>query len=306
MKQRAGGLLAALILAFPPAGVSQQDAITRGVAWLVSQQQPTGAWSDNTALQALPLLALMSAGEVRHPAVGRGLEELMRRQDTDGGFLAGDAWMYGHGLATLVLAEALGMVGKEDRVRDALERAVRLIVRAQAVEKGVFHEGGWRYLPISADSDLSVTVWQLIALRAAAEAGVTVPAITMEKALRYVRHCAHPQGGFGYQPGGLPGSARTAAALVALRLCGQEAPTDWLKRNPLRWDTPFYFYGIHYAAHLGIGFDADDLVMRQLADGSWPPSPRGEDARRGGPLYCTAMAVLALTAPWKFLPGLSW
>lgn len=282
------------------------DAVARAVSWLVAQQQPIGAWSDNTALQALPVLALLSAGEVRHPATERGLNELLRRQDQDGAFTSGGAMMYGHGIATLVLAEAVGMVGEEAVVRAALERAVELIVRSQAVGKGVFHEGGWRYQPTSTDSDLSVTVWQVMALRAAADAGVAVPASAMERALRYVRRCAHPQGGFGYQPGGLPGSARTAAALTALRLCGEEITVDWLRRNPLRWESPFYFYGVHHVAHLKVGFDAAELVARQNADGSWPQSPNGEDARRGGPLYCTTMAVLALTAEWKFLPGLSW
>ncbi|MCS7048171.1 MAG: terpene cyclase/mutase family protein [Verrucomicrobiae bacterium] len=278
----------------------------RAISWFVAQQQPTGFWSDNTALQALPLLALLSAGEVRHPAAERGLNELLRRQDAEGAFISGGAMMYGHAIATLTLAESLGMVGDEATVRAALERAVRLVVRAQAVGKGPFHEGGWRYQPTSADSDLSVTVWQVLALRAAAEAGVAVPASAMEQAVRYIRRCAHPQGGFGYQPGGLPGSARTAAALVALRLCGEEARVDWLERNPVRWESPFYFAGAHHAAHLKVGFDAAELIARQNPDGSWPPSPNGEDARRGGPLYCTAMAVLALTAEWKFLPGLSW
>ena len=46
-------------------------------------------------------------------------------------------------------------------LRDALERAVALIVSSQN------DQGGWRYEPRPADADISVTVMQLVALRAA-------------------------------------------------------------------------------------------------------------------------------------------
>ena len=46
-------------------------------------------------------------------------------------------------------------------VREALRRAVRLIVNTQN------SEGGWRYQPVRNDADLSVTVCQIMALRAA-------------------------------------------------------------------------------------------------------------------------------------------
>ena len=287
------------------------NAVARGVAWLASQQRADGSWSENVALNSLAGLAFYSAGHPPSVAalgkrgyseqVERGLAFILTQQDADGAFTTNGATMYGHGITTLLLAEATGMT--KQPVRPALEKAVQLILRSQAVEKSDFHAGGWRYLPGSQDSDLSVTVWQIIALKAASDVGVPVPRAAMERALAYVKRCAHPQGGFGYQPGGLPNQSRTAAAIVALRLCGERPSTRWLEQNPLRWDSPFFYYAAHYTAHAG--GDVRALLEKQNADGSWPVT-EAEDAKKGGPIYCTAMAVLALTAEWNYLPAFLW
>src|SRR5207248_3117390 len=81
-------------------------------------------------------------------------------------FLGGS--MYEHGLATLALAEMYGM-DPDPRLEDPLRRAVDLIVRAQAPS------GGWHYTYNPVDQDLTVTVMQVVALRAAANAEVPVP-----------------------------------------------------------------------------------------------------------------------------------
>ncbi len=287
------------------------NAVPRGLAWLAAQQRADGSWSENVALNSLAVLAHYSAG---HPPVaalakrghsGADLESalafILTQQSPDGAFTTNNAFMYGHGITTLLLAESTGMT--KQPVRPALEKSVQLILRSQAVAKSDYHAGGWRYLPGSPDSDLSVTVWQIVALKAARDVGVPVPRAAMERALAYVKRCEHPQGGFGYQPGGLPNQSRTAAAIVALRLCGERPSTRWLAENPLRWDSPFFYYAAHYAAHTG--WDAQMLAKKQNPDGSWPVT-EGEDARKGGPVYCTAMAILALTAEWKYLPAFLW
>ena len=76
--------------------------------------------------------------------------------------------MYGHGFATLFLAELYGMTD-DDAIRDALVKAVRLIVKSQN------HEGGWRYQPVPFEADLSVTICQIKALRSARMVGISVP-----------------------------------------------------------------------------------------------------------------------------------
>src|SRR5207248_9119043 len=86
--------------------------------------------------------------------------------------------MYGHGFATMFLAESHGTVADRDlrkRVRDTLGRAVKVIIDAQN------KEGGWRYQPQPEQADMSVTVCQIMALRAARNAGVEVPKSTVDR-----------------------------------------------------------------------------------------------------------------------------
>ncbi|MCX7886085.1 MAG: terpene cyclase/mutase family protein [Verrucomicrobiae bacterium] len=293
--------------------VADTNAVERALGWLRAQQRSNGSWSDNVALNALPMLAMLSAGQI--PGVrpydsplDRGLRFLLRQQAPDGAFTAGGGMMYGHALATLLLAEAAGMTGEDRFVRPALQRAVTLILRAQAVEKGEFHAGGWRYEPTSTDSDLSITVWQVIALRAASETGIPIPREAFEQAARYIKRCEHPGGGFGYQPGGIPNQSRTAGAILALQMCGRfddpaiERARRWLRQNPLRWDSEYFYHAACHTAHAGAGFDAGLLLQRQQDDGSWPAAPHSPNEARAGPLYSTSMAVIALTARRNFLP----
>src|SRR5206468_174908 len=105
----------------------------------------------------------------------------------------------------------------------ALGRAVQLIIQAQNPA------GGWRYQPNPQDADLSVTICQIMALRAARNAGFAVPAEVARKCIQYVENCQDLQGdgGFRYQQpgqkggmGGPTGFARTAAGVVALYSAG--------------------------------------------------------------------------------------
>ncbi|MBQ2849415.1 MAG: hypothetical protein IJE77_02940, partial [Thermoguttaceae bacterium] len=125
--------------------------------------------------------------------------------------------MYGHGFATLFLAAILGMTERSE-VRERTRAAVDLIVRAQNAD------GGWRYEPKRVQvADLSVTVCQLSALRAASDAGVFVSSATIEKAMSYVERCQNADGGFRYMTlGGPSGIARTAAAILALQSGGAD------------------------------------------------------------------------------------
>src|SRR6202042_353670 len=90
--------------------------------------------------------------------------------------------MYGHGFATLFLAEVYGITGDE-AVKEKLQKAVNIIVKSQSAK------GGWRYTPEPIDADVSVTVFQVMALRAARNAGIAVDANVIAKAIKYIRAC---------------------------------------------------------------------------------------------------------------------
>jgi len=196
-------------------------SVDRALEYLASVQRPDGAWDGNNAPNALALLAFMGRGHVpgRGPyrdVLEKGKNFILRTQDANGVFVpqraAGSGPMYQQGLATLALAEMYGM-DPDPKLEEALRKSVDLLVRCQS------NKGGWRYQPKKADEDLSVTVMQVVALRAANNAEIPVPAETINKAVAYVKSCADPKGGFGYQgPGRKPPT--TAAGTLSLQLLG--------------------------------------------------------------------------------------
>jgi hypothetical protein len=296
-----------------------RQAIDRGLRWLASRQNPDGSWSDgaypqSTAITALALQAFLAQGHLPGqgyygPEVSRGLDFLLRSARADG-YLVGPRGgnMYAHGLATLTLAELWGDTADE-RLKPVLERAVQLILRSQGPE------GGWRYEPRPTGADISVTILQVMALRAARNAGLYVPDQTLRRALDYIRRCYVPaQGGFTYQPRqGPTGFARTAAGLCVLFLTGEyqaaQIPkvVDYLQKN--FGGRPHYWYGHYYAAHAlhQVGGRAwrdwyarlrQELLPQQGADGSW--FRLTEDGC--GPVYQTSIAIIVLSIPSHYLP----
>src|SRR5262249_18970787 len=190
------------------------QAVERGLEFLHRTQDLDGAWTaarygKNPAVTALAVMAFLSAGHVPGEgrygsAVERGIRWVLRTQHPNGLFATdGQHEMYHHGICTLMLAEAAGMTDGDlaGEGRRRLERAVALILRAQRTS-GV-DRGGWRYRVVGNDSDMSVTGWQIMALRAAKNLGCDVPPEAIERAIEYVHRCRDAAtGGFRYHPGG--------------------------------------------------------------------------------------------------------
>ncbi len=307
-------------------------SIIAGLRFISRNQLPSGAWSggnrrgESTAVTSLAIMAFMAAGHV--PGEGpygdqieRGIRWVIRQQRANGMLISEHVHgpMYCHGIATLMLCEVVGMVdsdlGKE--CRRSLESAVRLILSAQEVDKtSVRHQGGWRYQTTSRDSDLSVTAWQLLALRAAKNIGCDVPADNIDAAIRYVKNCAGPSG-FGYQNGSSASTTRTGTGIVALEVCGEHhAPESMngarriLQRGLHAGETWFY-YGAYYCCvgMFKIGGEQweqakpllfDTILRRQNRDGGWQTGGGGEGG--AGAVYSTSMAILGLAVEYRFLP----
>lgn len=319
----------------PPIAAANPEAeaaVARALTYLASTQKPSGAWAaqfgEATSVTALAVMAYLACGHVPgasgpyRETITRGIRFVVDSQKPDGMLVARTSHgpMYCHGIATLMLAEVAGMTPDEPLASDcraALSKAIALILRAQAVEKNADNDGGWRYQPTSRDSDLSVTGWQVMALRAARSAGYDVPAAAIDRAVAYVKRCAARGGGFGYQPGGGPNNPRTGCGILALELCGEHrteealAGARYLAANPPRWGSQYFFYEVYYAPQalfqVGDEYFRDYyaklvpiLLERQQPDGSWLSSD-GSD-RSGGRDYCTATAVLALAVEYRYLP----
>ncbi len=307
-------------------------AVARALRYLASQQLPSGAWriervGESTAATSLALMAFLAAGHV--PGEGpygevleRGLRWVLEHQEANGMIVhrRSHGPMYSHGISTLMLAEMTGMVQEplQSQCREALERAVRLILQAQAIPKPTNHRGGWRYQPTSRDSDLSVTGWQLLALRAAKDIGCDVPADAIDLAIAYVKRCStRGNRGFSYQPGGSTTPTRSGTGILSLEVCGAHrcpevlGAANYLMERPLRPNDHYFFYGVYYCTigmfKVGGEYWAatwkhirDILLSSQRPDGSWQAMTGSE--RSHGTIYATSMAVLALTVEYRFLP----
>jgi hypothetical protein len=199
-------------------------AIGTGLTWLAGRQGPAGSFGSgmyrrNVAVSSLAGLTFMASGSSpgRGP-FGASIERALRfvlDNTSPSGLICVPATdtqgpMYSHGFGTLFLAEAYGMTHQPE-IRVKLGKAVRLIVDTQNAE------GGWRYQPVRRDADLSVTICQINALRAARNAGVFVPKQTVDACIRYFKTSQNLDGGFRYMlPGGASAFPRSAAGVVAL------------------------------------------------------------------------------------------
>ena len=308
-------------------------AIVHALDYLAKQQQESGAWRigsyrESTAGTSLAIMAFMSAGHV--PGEGpygdqmkRGINWVIDQQSSNGmlvGRKKSHGPMYSHGISTLMLAEVVGMVEakQSDRCRRALERGIKLILSAQEVSKSRQNAGGWRYQATSADSDLSVTGWQLLALRAAKDNGCDVPAENIEDAVNYVKRCAvRSNQGFAYQPGSGATPTRTGTGILCLEICGEHRTeealggAEYLLRRPLKARDSYFFYGVYYCSvgmfKMGGKYWEETrdhlrttLLDIQAADGSWRAASGGE--QQHGTVYATSMAVLALAVEYRYLP----
>jgi squalene cyclase len=293
-----------------PAG---QRAIQRGLVYLAAGQHADGSFGSenrytrNVGITGLCGMALRVSGRFK-ANVAKGVDFVLSKMQADGLIIAKESRshgpMYGHAFATQFLAEVARENGREDLLV-ALKKAVKLIVASQN------DEGGWRYLPKSRDADLSVTVCQVLALRAARAAGLDVAKPVLDRATDYVKQCQNDDGGFRYQLSSASKSVfpRSAAAMTALYLAGiddrprLERGRDYLNKYLPSGNIPggqsHYFYGHYFAARAmrEIGGEhrrrwyaaiRDELVEHQSEDGSWL------DNRTRCSEYATAMACLIL------------
>lgn len=315
-----------------------QFAIERGLNFLANRQQSDGTFGGpydrnrgNVAITSLAALALMAGGHVpgrgvHGKTVTRALDYVLRQEQLlsdERGFLYrsdGSRYgpMYSHGFGTLFLAEVHGMVHDSElrrRLKAALKRAVNLIVRGQN------SEGGWRYDPESAVADASVTACQIMALRAARNAGVSVPKKTVDRCVAYLRPLQQLEGGFRYMKSHARTTfALTAACVVSLYCAGiyrdpaVDAGLRFLLQNRPNSMRPegqwgHYYYGHYYAAQAmwtaggklwSEWYPAvrEELLKhpdRNRAAGYWGDPRFSED-------YATAMACIVLQIPNNYLP----
>lgn len=331
-------------------------AVDKAIGWLLKQQKEDGFFSDDKSnnrarrgdvpshTAAMTSLALMGLASVGHlpsdptpegKAAARALRFMVDNVEPDeNGYLGRSdrSRMYGHGIITLMLTEMLGMAPDPDtdqKLRRMIEGAIKLIIRSQQVPKSEANRGGWRYEPSSSDSDISVSVWQVMSLRAAKNAGFDVPKEAIDNAVAYIKRSyrverdsnGNPKAdfaAFSYEPyGGRQTFSTTAAGLLSLQVCGQyEVPevlgsANFLLKFPPELNEPWFYYGNYYYAqgmyqrggeHAATARQRTEqiLVAAQSPEGAWYPKNGNE--KSAGAVYATSLALLSLSVYHHFLP----
>lgn len=319
-------------------------AVNKAIAYLVKQQRGDGSITDKgheTTMTALSIMAMAGVGiQPGDPgpegqAMKKALAFVLRgdRMDDKGYFGKKDGGrMYGHGIVTLMLTEMLGMgvdEAQDELIHKRCQKAIDLILSSQKENKSVHAQGGWRYTPNAKDADLSVSVWQLMALRSAKNDGLQVPSTSIRDAVEYLKKSYAAKldsdglpdkeaSGFCYTPGQRnPTFTMTAAGLLAMQVCGKyESPlvagsSDWLLEHPPKWDARFCIYGTYYYsqgmyqrggkhAETAQKLVKEMLLKHQRGDGSWLGNNGSE--KNVGKVYATAMAVLSLSVKYHYLP----
>lgn len=213
-------------------------------------------------------------------------------------------------------------------------KAVDRIIDAQCPN------GGWGYSynnKINPDIDLSVTGWNVQALKAAEHGGIkpTKGEIrsTLRKASSYVRKNVMPDGKFSYKENGnMPRSSLVGVGVLSLQMTGNGSDSaarkglDWIKNNvkTLQWGqgsgtenvkSNLYMHYYCVQAAMNRGGDVwtsynkafrDAVLSGQNADGSFRKNDVGYVSgmsNKSENIYRQCLATLMLETYYRFLPG---
>lgn len=340
-----------------------ERAVEKSLAWLAAHQHRDGYWDADrygsgqgreadladlnikdpgqkkirlesgvqadTGVTALSLLAFLAAGYTNEEGqyaenVDRAIRWLIKQQQKDG-YLGGNATyfagIYCHGMVTYALAEALGMQSDPNANRDlrkAVEGGIAYTLRVQ-----LSGDGGWRYSEQAREGDMSIFGWQLMALKSADIAGITMTPESRQNLVDFLRRRSLGENGglSSYRPGEPPTVVMTAEALFCKQILGirrdnpqsAEAVAFLLQKQPKisEWNLYYWYYGTLAMYQYG-GAEWDQwnremqhaLVSTQESrgsnEGSWDPV--GPWGPYGGRVYSTALATLCLEVYYRFLP----
>ena len=318
-----------------------ERAVAAAVNWLARHQGADGGWGCHEftkqckdpscsalhkegadypmAATAFGLLPFFAAGQTHETkgtyqqVIRKGLQWMATHQDQSTGRLGGGN-MYEHGLATIAICEAYGL-SKDQKLRAAAQKAVGFIEYAQNESSGGWHYGA---RPTTV-GDTSVVGWQLMGLKSAQMAGLTVNKSTLEKSKKFLLSVAKgkDRGLFSYMPESGPSPAMSAVGLLCNQYSGMKRTDPAMLEgmnyvmsniNGAKADSYFLYYATQVMHNLpGPEWDTWNrnarrhLISTQIktgcAAGAWAPT--GHSA---GPVMSTSIHALTLEVYYRYLP----
>ena len=314
-----------------------EKAVLKGLAWLQKNQASDGSWGDSNkgAMTGLALLCFLGHGETpQSPQFGYTVNKAVEWIMTNGAANEGRLHMrkafdqpgvYEHAIVTYALGEYYTMT-QDPNVKELFKQAIGYIVQGQG------HDGGWMYSYDKSAGDLSVSGWQIQALKAAylSKLGISGVDEALDKAMVYIEHSKGPNGGYGYRGPADKYSLTGVGILCQLFWKGNrdtiKKGMEWMlehtqKNEPVKYQGPkadLYAWYYHTQACLMFGGSAwtkwnnwfqDEIVDAQAADGSWPPMAAGSHgglqngAGMSPTVYRTTLCILMLEVFYRYMPS---
>jgi hypothetical protein len=320
--------------------------IEAGLWWLAKVQEDDGGWevrrwggskaNERAGVSGLALLAFLGNGYTdSHSRFGsvvrRAVAFLLDRQHSEG---PNRGWfgerMYTQGICTMALCELYTLRGGPDKhdplqreLKAAAQNGIDYILARQPEHGGFGYRGG--------GNDMSVTGWQVMAMKSALLAKLHVPEQARDRTARLLRVCLAEDYSTPYRfsPTGdtRRGTPRMTAVSLTCRLFMGRRPNHpecagqakWLSRDDRHLDVAHRaqdLYYIYYASmamfqmrgdYLNEWKNAFDPALRKRQErkgptrGSWPVEGSAYGSH-GGRVYTTAMALLSLEVYFKFMP----
>ena len=332
-----------------------EEAVVKSLRWLQKQQNKDGSWGGGgqnykCSMTGLALLAYLAhcetpLSEEFGDSVLKGISFRVD-QGMKSPVLSLVPQMnevsYDHAIATYALCEAYAFCKQMDI--PSISNLERVTVKAvDRILDGQNNNGGWAYnynTRAGAHTDLSVTGWNVQALKAAQHGGIKPTKGEIRTALRkaamYCRKTAMPDGLFSYQENGKePRASLVGVGVLSLQMCGSGSDSaarkglDWMLKStnkPFNWKANNttsnlyqHYYGVQAAMNRGgdvwTAYNRafrDATLNAQRTDGSFAPNGFGgpggnvqtsQNRHANDRIYRQCLATLMLEVYYRFLPG---
>jgi hypothetical protein len=313
-----------------------EQAVLKGLKWLQDNQNADGSWGDSTkgAMTGLGLLCFLGHGETPESqqfglTVAKAVQWILDNGTKNEGHLNmakafSQPGVYEHGMCAYALGEYYTMT-QDEKVKELFKQAIGYIVQGQGPG------GGWMYSYDKTADDLSVSGWQIQALKAAHLSKLDIYGVdqALDKAIAYIEHVKGPKGGYGYRAAGDKYSLTGVGILCELFWKGERGilkkGMEWVleeteKNEPVKYKSEtadLYAWYYHTQACLMFGGSAwskwnrwfqDEIVDAQATDGSWPPMAAKSHGNlqngtgKSGAVYRTTLCVLMLEVFYRYMP----